>query len=130
MNEEEDEEEDEFPAHRYEVAEPGDWRRYGRQRQAARDGRMCDDCGQRNWPAGWLARDWARYVPFPDTFNEGYTGLVLCLMCFCERVKLVDGPAVALEELQTMLREHVRRTVSRGDHGRRPRPGPSAPGHG
>lgn len=93
----------------------------GARRSAARDGRLCDECGGLNVPAGWLHADWIRYVPDPTTWAEGYQGLVLCALCYAELAERQDGAEAALAILKQVYRGDQERRVRRTERDREAR---------
>lgn len=64
--------------------------------EVRRDGRTCDECGGPNFPSGWLDSSWNKYVSDPDSRGEGYSGVVLCALCYADRVERQSGAEEAL----------------------------------
>lgn len=77
-----------------------------------RDGRTCDECGGPNFPAGWLDSSWTKYVSDPHSRGEGYSGLVLCALCYADRVERQSGAQEALNVLRAVMRRHQARVAS------------------
>lgn len=77
-----------------------------------RDGRTCDECGAPNVPpGGWLDRSWSQYVDPSLDRGEGFAGLVLCVLCFAERVEQQAGAEAALAVLRRVFRSHQERAA-------------------
>jgi hypothetical protein len=76
-----------------------------------RDGRTCDECGAPNVPRGWLDSSWSRYVDPSLDRGEGYEGLVLCVLCFAERVEQQAGVEEALAVLKRGFQGHQERVA-------------------
>lgn len=76
-----------------------------------RDGRTCDECGAPNVPPGWLDSSWSRYVDPSLDRGEGHAGLVLCVLCFAERVEQQAGVEEALVVLKRAFRGHQERVA-------------------
>jgi hypothetical protein len=76
-----------------------------------RDGRTCDECGAPNLPPGWFDSAWSRYVDPSLDRGEGYEGLVLCVLCFAERVEQQAGVEEALGVLKRAFRGHQERVA-------------------
>lgn len=74
--------------------------------QDRRDGRTCDECGGPNLPSGWLDNSWNEYVSDPYSRGEGYSGLVLCALCYVDRVERQSGAEEALSVLRGVMRRH------------------------
>lgn len=80
-----------------------------------RDGRTCDECGAPNLPPGWLDSSWSRYVAPSLDRGEGYEGLVLCVLCFAQRVEQQAGVEEALAVLKRAFRGHQERVARTGE---------------
>lgn len=80
--------------------------------QVRRDGRTCDECGAPNFPSDWLDNSWSKYVSDPNSRGEGYSGLVLCVLCYVERVERDSGAQEALNTLRDVMRRHQTRVAS------------------
>ena len=78
-----------------------------------RDGRTCDECGAPNLPPGWFDSSWSRYVDPSLDRGEGYQGLVLCVLCFAERVEQQAGVEQALGVLKRAFRRDQERVARR-----------------
>ncbi len=89
-----------------------------------RDGRTCDECGAPNLPPGWLDSSWSRYVDPSQDRGEGHEGLVLCVLCFAERVEQQAGVEEALLVLKRAFRGHQERVARTRD-----REAPRSGGH-
>ena len=76
-----------------------------------RDGRTCDECGAPNLPPGWFDSAWSRYVDPSLDRGEGYEGLVLCVLCFAERVEQEAGVEAAVGVLKRAFRGHQERVA-------------------
>ena len=76
-----------------------------------RDGRTCDECGAPNLPPGWFDSSWNTYVDPSLDKGEGYQGLVLCVLCFAERVEQKAGVEEALGVLKRAFRGYQERVA-------------------
>jgi hypothetical protein len=76
-----------------------------------RDGRTCDECGGPNLPPGWFDSSWRDYVDSSMDRGEGYEGLVLCVLCFADRVEQQAGVEEALGVLKRAFRGHQERVA-------------------
>ena len=74
--------------------------------QVRRDGSTCDECGGPNLPSGWLDNSWSKYVSDPNSRGEGFSGLVLCALCYVDRVERQSGAEEALNVLRGVMRRH------------------------
>jgi hypothetical protein len=90
-----------------------------------RDGGTCDECGAPNVPSGWRDNSWRRYVDPSLDRGEGYEGLVLCVLCFAERVEQQAGVEEALVVLKRALRKHQERVAEARERVQSTRPRPA-----
>ena len=86
--------------------------------QVRRDGSTCDECGGPNLPSGWLDDSWSKYVSDPNSRGEGFSGLVLCALCYVDRIERQSGAGEALNLLRDVMRRHQASIASAGQRRR------------